>query len=519
MTRKLSAAALLWIPALLALPHEAAAQAVEPEGTASESLVVGDIEELDLDEVRRIIDESGSETGETGEFAPLAPSSRRLTLEESVRVALENNLKIQIAEETVNAFAQEVPIAEAKFDPTLGFNLQAGGFRYEDLEGDSHEDNDARRGVAFVEKELVTGGSFRLANETISDNPGDDSRAYDAGLGVEVRQPLLRGGRTYVARREIADAEYDLVIEQARLQSEILNVKADTKAAYYETILAARLIEVTEQAIARNVELLEASEALFKAGRASKRDVLSASISLSQDLARLAGRRADLELARNDLRDVTGLPIGTRIELADEKIRFEPVEIRLADWIRTALGSRPEVLAQRTRIEKNDLEIRVSENDVFPQFDLVGLYRRSQAADSLSRAYQLDSNRWEAGVEFSIPLWNTAAKERLVQAQIRDRRLERELRQIERQIELEVRAVVIELGSRLARLRALTATVEESRALVQVASARYQHGLANNLDITDAQDDLRDAETDMLRAVADYEIGLALLEARIASPL
>jgi outer membrane protein TolC len=161
----------------------------------------------------------------------------------------------------------------------------------------------------------------------------------------------------------------------------------------------------------------------------------------------------------------------------------------------------------------------VSENDVFPQFDLVGLYRRSQTADTLSRAYQLDSNRWEAGVEFSIPLWNTAAKERLVQAQIRDRRLERELRQIERQIELEVRAVVIELGSRLARLRALTATVEESRALVQVASARYQHGLANNLDITDAQDDLRDAETDMLRAVADYEIGLALLEARIASPL
>jgi outer membrane protein TolC len=82
-----------------------------------------------------------------------------------------------------------------------------------------------------------------------------------------------------------------------------------------------------------------------------------------------------------------------------------------------------------------------------------------------------------------------------------------------------VRGVVIELGSRLARLRALTATVEESRALVQVATARYQHGLANNLDITDAQDDLRDAETDLLRAVADYEIGLALLEARIASPL
>jgi outer membrane protein TolC len=418
MMRKLSAAALLWIPALLALPDGGAAQVIEPEGAEREGLVVGDLEALDLDEVRRIIDESGTETGEGGDFAPLAPGARRLTLEQSVRVALENNLKIQIAEETVNAVAQEVPIAEAKFDPTLGFSAQAGGFRYEDLDGDTHEENDARRGVAFVDKELVTGGALRLTSETVTDNPRDDSRSYDAGLGVEVRQPLLRGGRTYVARREIEDAEYDLAIEQARLQSEMLNVKADTKAAYYEAILAARLIEVTEQAIARNVELLEASEALFKAGRASKRDVLSASISLSQDMVRLAGRRADLELARNNLRDVTGLPIGTRIELADQTIRFEPVEVRLAEWIQTALGSRPEILAQRTRLEKNELEIRVSENDVFPQLDLVGLYRRSQDADSLSRAYQLDSNRWEAGIEFSIPLWNTAAKERLIQAQI-----------------------------------------------------------------------------------------------------
>jgi outer membrane protein TolC len=48
---------------------------------------------------------------------------------------------------------------------------------------------------------------------------------------------------------------------------------------------------------------------------------------------------------------------------------------------------------------------------------------------------------------------------------------------------------------------------------------RYQRGIADNLDVTDAQQDLVDAESDLLAAVVDYTNGLARLEARIAGPL
>ena len=54
-----------------------------------------------------------------------------------------------------------------------------------------------------------------------------------AGLGIEISQPLLRGGRTYVARQKILDARYDNESTRAELKGRILQVTAETKGAYY----------------------------------------------------------------------------------------------------------------------------------------------------------------------------------------------------------------------------------------------------------------------------------------------
>ena len=329
----------------------------------------------------------------------------------------------------------------------------------------------------------------------------------------------MRGGRVYVATRPILDASYDLEIQEARLQAEILRVSASTKVAYYNTILAARLIEVTEEAVERNRRLIEASEALFRAARATRRDVVSAQIRLSDDLARLALRRADLDRARLDLANVLGLPIGEIVQPAESTVPFRTVEFQVEDWVGRALNQRPEILELRTELEKAELGVRVAGNDVLPKLDLVGLYGRGDTDDTLVRAFEFQGDRWEAGLQFEIPFGNVAARERLSAAKIAYRRVERRLTQRERLIEVEVRDQAIRLRENLEELRAQSTKVEKAREKLEIAVARYRLGIANNLDITDAQQDLLDAETSLLSAVVDYVNGLARLEARIAGPL
>jgi OMF family outer membrane factor len=476
-------------------------------------LEVGRISDLDLGAVRRIIDES------SGDAEALPSELRVLTLEESLKIALEHNLGLQITALEVEAQGYEIPTAKAKFHPALGLAAEAGDSR---SESKSREVDKAefQRGGAFVHQEIPTGGAVALEagySRHVSDDaperpgdPRDKSTTAGAGVRIELRQPLLRGGRTYVARREIMDAEFNLEIRESQLQAEILEVGAEIKTAYYRTVEAERLIDVIQDAIERDRQLLEYSQALYRAGHVSSRDVLSAELRLAGDETRLAQRRAGLATAENELRDALGLPVATKIEIADRTIPFYPVELKLGEWIERAHANRPELMMIRTRLEQNELTLKVRKNALLPSLDVVGAY--GQAAD-------FRSHDWQVGLMLEYPIGNVAARSLLAQAQTEHTRIERQYVEAKRRIERELREIEIHLRESLDRLKALANSVEQARAKGTIARARFEQGLANNLDITDADAALVAAESQLLQSLVAYATNVAVLEARIAGPV
>jgi outer membrane protein TolC len=457
---------------------------------------------------------------------------RVLDLEEAIRLSLEHNLRLQIAALDRDAVEREVPARRAFFHPTPGMTFAATGTRIEGAldapdgggpitKEPGSEQDQSQLTTAFVRQELPTGAQLTVGADMLreSGDAWNGDRAIDGGMRIELRQPLMRGGRVYVATAPIRDAEYTLGIFESQLRAQILQVTAEAKQAYYNTILAERLIQVSEQAIERDRSLIEASEALFRAGRASQRDIVSAQIQLSDDLADLASRRGALDLAQISLRDVLGLSISEYLKPADSSVPFQPVEIRLGQWIEQALTNRPEIRQILYRLEQSALAVRVAGNAVLPRFDLVGVYRRNDFDTKTRRVWGFDSQLWIAGFEFEIPFGNVAARERLREASLQYARIDRELENQRRLIEVEVRSEEVNLRENLEELQAQTAKVEQARYKLDIAQVRYQRGIADNFDVTDAQEDLVDAESDLLAAVVDYTNGLARLEASIAGPL
>ena len=487
---------LLWtlVALLLALPVCA----------AEKTLAVGDISELDLAKMSKLL-------GTRDE--PAAVSSRRISLDEALRMALEKNLQIQIATLDVETVGPEVDATRAKFHPVLG----AEGSYLETRENflSVIENRRIVDGRVFVRQEVPTGGTVTLSGGWIDEEASGATNelGFSSGVvAVEVRQPLLRGGRIYVARRLIEDAEYDLEIQQALLAADVLDVTAQTKIAYYNAVLSERLIDIVRAAIRRGEELVNASKALFEADRVTKRDVVSAEIQLSKDRIRLTSRLADQEIAQNLLRDVLGTPIGVSLKVTDRHIPFRPIELRLDDWIQSAFWNRPELVAIRKRAEKADLETRIRKNDLLPVVDVLGSYSGDYRSNN-------SGSGWRVGGLIEIPLGNVAARRRLTAAKAQQARVEREYTQSQREIELEVREIEIRLRESIGRLRDLIRGVEQARAKRAIALARFELGRADNLDITDAEEDLVSAESDLLRAVVDYASNIALLETRIASPI
>jgi outer membrane protein TolC len=466
---------------------------------------------------------------QTQDSQPQEPSTlqrqspkRPLTLAESIELALQHNVPLQIATLSRDAVSYEVPRAKALFHPTVGLSFLASGERDVPEVGPAADKN-AQSATAFISQLVPTGATVIVSSDVTREEIDQENppRTFESAATISVLQPLVRGGGFAVTTRPIRDAEFGLRIEEARLEAEILRVVAQAKSAYYTAILAEKLIAITEEAIQRDKTLIETSQALFKAGLVTKRDIFSAEVILSQDLARQANNQANFTAAKNTLLDVLGIPIATEVDLLDKELSFRPIplEEELALWIAVATSNRPEILEVEERLAQSALNIRVARNTLLPQLDLVASYGKLHRATTFGKSLDLRGEAWSAGLVFSIPIGNVAARSALTRSEIEDKRLRQELIQVKRQIELEVRNAVIKLSRSLELIRVLSIGVEQAEGKLEVAKARFALGEADNFDITDAQEDLLQAQSDLLEATADYNIGLAELEASIAEPI
>ena len=445
-----------------------------------------------------------------------------LTLEQSIELALQRNLRLQIATLSRDAVAYEVPRAKALFHPTVGSSFLASGEKLRP-ELAPAVDKNTQSVTAFISQLVPTGATVTVSNDLTREEILHETppRTFESAVTVSVVQPLLRGGWRTVTTRPIRDAEFGVRIEEARLRAEILRIVAQAKSTYYTAILAEKIITITEEAIQRDQTLIETSQALFQAGLVTKRDIFSAGIILAKDQARLAKAQADLAVAKNALLDVLGIPIATEVDLLDKDLGFQPIplEPELARWIAAAVSNRPEVLEVEERLGQSELNIRVASNTTLPQLDFVASYGKLHKALTFRRSFELRGDTWSAGLVFSVPIGNVAARSALTRAEIEQKRLQQGLVQLKRQIELDVRTAVIKLRRSVERMRVLSVGIEQVQGKLEVAQGRFALGEASNLDITDAQQDLLEAQTDLLTATADYNIGLAELEASIAGPI
>ena len=477
---------------------------------------------LDLEQLKqRLAQAQATQEKEPRPPQPQHQGDRKeLTLQQSIEIALQKNLRIQIARLTKDTVQPEVPRAKARFHPNVGLAFTASGQK-SFPEGEPVSTSNTQAVTAFIDQAVPTGASVIVAGGLLRDEiKGEEPpQNFEPSLRVSVVQPLLRGGGVVVATRPIKDAEYNLRVEEARLRAEILRITAATKSAYYNVIRSEKIIALTEEAIRRDKTLVEASKALFEAGIVTKRDVFSAELSLAEDTAGLVDAQAELVAALNVLLDTLGLPFATPVALLDKDIGIQPVPIELERWIATAITNRPEIVEVEERLEQSLLNIKVARNTVFPQLDLVAAYERAQNPSVVGRSLDLRDQAWSVGLVVSVPIGNVAARAGLTITETAHALLQQQLLQTKRQIELEVRTNVVQLRRSLERIRPLTVAIEKAQGKLEIARARFALGQATNFDITDAQEDLLDAETELLEAIVEYNTALAQLEASIAGPI
>jgi outer membrane protein TolC len=382
-----------------------------------------------------------------------------------------------------------------------------------------------------IRKKAITGTEVtldqewgRLDNNSVYFVPDPQSRTR---LALTVVQPLLKGnGITYnrsiieVAKLDSEVAMHEFVRQSESHLLEIARTYWALHAARVTYLQKAKLVDdtlsITDELKGRT-KLDARQSQLFRAESA-----------LASRRADLVRNEAAIRNAQDRLRALTGDPdlLASNVEIIPTDrliLSRRTADTRQAAEI--ALQNRPEVNQAFLQLRAANIRERMAKNELLPELNLV-LQGSLQGLDNgdfggpYSRQYSEGSPGWGAGIVFSFPFENNAARARYERRRIERRQQINQIKTAVDTVLLEVKISAREVATALreaqakyAAVRAFTEDIDTIEARRSVLAFNDAVATSTYLDsVLDAQDRLTVAEEDFIRSAANYQIALVNLE-------
>ncbi|MFH1279658.1 MAG: TolC family protein [Candidatus Eisenbacteria bacterium] len=446
-----------------------------------------------------------------GEGPPrsLPVSPRSLTLEEAVRIGLENSRRLAVARTAEESAVEEVKEARAAFFPEI--SLQASYVRLDEapyipansflslLDGfRSPFESLVRRGVLEpAALEGIAGGPRRVV-------VGDENN-YAAGL--RLKQPLFTG---FALRGAYESAKRRSEAERWSVRREEEGVRFEVSAAYYDLVKARALTEVARESRERLAAHLRDLEVRREEGALLQVDLLRGKVELSR--AKLEESRAGngTGLAASRLCHLLGLPVDTPLDPAETPGTLGALPDDPAGMGAVARDRRADRAALLAAIEAARAGARVPRGRFYPNLFFVGSYDWKRP----DREFEDDFyDSWNVGLALDWTLFDGGARRsRVGRASLEESRLRELLGLLDDSIAIEVKHALLfrrEAVEALALAEEQCAAAEEFRRVVREA---FDGGAATATDLLDAETMLTAARGERVFARAD----LHLAEARLA---
>ena len=472
-------------------------------------------------------------------------ADRPLSLDDAIAAALENHEGIRVQREALLAADAATSGARGAYDPFLEL---AGGWRQT-----SPPVNSAFSGApagrlaatakvseasASVAQLLPTGGrvAVRGAAERGSTDGVFDllSPAYSTGLGVELRQPLLRDRAIDPARFGIRVAAADRERAAADLRREVTETVAAVERAYWTLTAARREQSVRAEAVRLAQEQQGQTDDRIESGMAPETEAAQPRAELERRRGELlaadeAAARAENALKLLILGDADGDAWGDKLT-PPEATEPAVTTVDVGAAMTRALAARPELAAIDAVVARRRAETALAVDAVRPALDAVVSYdryglagRRNPAAgsspigspgasprqlgswnDSLDLLADGDFDDARVGLVFAVPIGNRRARAGAAIAKSAERQAESQLTLARKQVRSEVLDAAAALDTAGQRIAAARAAREAAEVQLMAERERYGAGMSTNFLVLTRQNDLSRARLDEIAAQTDY---------------
>jgi outer membrane protein len=280
------------------------------------------------------------------------------------------------------------------------------------------------------------------------------------------------------------------------------NQVADQVARAYEIALRAQAALDTAHA---NVDLSQALLTLATqqkdAGTGTGLDVTRADVQLANDKQRLVAATNDRRKAGLNLMRAMGLNLAASIDLTD-KLEYRPAEIgTIDDALAEARKLRAELKAQKEHEESARLNYGSVRAERLPSLGASANY------GSIGAELVGAQPTYDYGFSLRVPLYDGGRRDaRRSESLSQYRQEQTRTRDVEQQVELDVRLAFDSIASAAVEVSTARVGVDLSDRELAQAKRRYEAGVANSLEITDAQTRLVRARDNLIVALYNYNV-------------
>jgi outer membrane protein len=311
--------------------------------------------------------------------------------------------------------------------------------------------------------------------------------------------PLAASINVFNGFRDEATLEQnDATVAQTREQ--LLNeqqlILLDVGEAYYTVLQNERSVLVYRSSLAEQDERVRQAKAEYQFGNGTPLAVAQSESTASATRVQFIQAEASVTTSRAALGFLLGIPMETR-PLTDQYIPPREMEWPVETWLADADVHRQDLIASASAVEAARQAVRIAIGEYFPSITLSGNYPMSNSAFPWTGPLS-------GIVQANIPIFTGGQIEsdvRTAFSQLRAAVLTQS--QTRKQVEDDIRTGYANLQSARDQVSELRVELAASRDALVLAQRQFNVGLAINLDILTAQDQL--LSTQLQLATQEYQ--------------
>jgi len=491
---------------------------------------------------------------------PAAESVRRLSIDEAVKLALEQNLGIRI--QRIDPQISDVGVAQARsfWAPALQTNFSKNSQTQQPTSslagGATNILNSNINTAVGVNQTLPWGAQYSATWNSSRFTTTNQFQSFSPQIGSNVNlqftQPLLRNFEIDQIRQQVANSKKSRELSDIQLQAVITQTLRSVRNAYWDLSYSINNLKAQQESLALSQQSLRDNQKRVEIGTMAPIDIVQAQAEVASNEERVIVAEAAIKAAQDNLRALILDPAAADFW----NVVFEPTDapaftaqaIDVDAAVRNALDKRSDLRSAKNSLEQSDINIKYYRNQIKPDVNANVTYITTAAggtqlspvtdlaaiiAGTASRSvigthgygsvlgdvFQNTYPNWTVGITVGYPLGSNVAQANLARVRLQYEQAQTQLKSLELQVSTQVRNVARNVQTNQQRVQSARASRELQEKKLEAEEKKMAAGMGQTFFVFQAQRDLSLARTAEIQAIADYNKSLVDFEAVQLVPL